>query len=55
MAEHNLRYFGLASLVGLTAVGWFLDKITPEITAAVFVAIGSLVGLDMYKHKASTK
>ena len=52
MSDHNLRYFGLAGLVGLTTVGWLLDKLTPEITAAVFVAIGSLVGLDMYKHKS---
>ncbi len=53
MSDHNLRYFGLGALVGLTALGWFLDKITPEITGAVFIAIGSLVGLDMYKNRTS--
>jgi len=47
----NLRVFGLAGLVGLTALGWFLDKLTPEITAAVMVALGALIGLDLYKHK----
>ena len=51
MSDHNLRYFGLAALTGLTALGWFLDKLTPEITAAVFIALGGLVGLDMYKAR----
>lgn len=55
MSDHNLRYFGLAALVGLTSVGWVLDKLTPEITGAVFVAIGSLVGLDMYKARKVTQ
>ncbi len=53
MTEHNLRYFGLASLVGLTVVGWFLDKLTPEITTAVFAGIGALVVADVVKNRKS--
>ena len=48
----NLRVYGLAGLVGLTALGWFLDKITPEMAVGVFAVLGGLIGLDMYKHKA---
>jgi hypothetical protein len=55
MSDHNLRYFGLAALTGLTALGWVLDKLTPEITAAVFIALGGLVGLDMYKARKVTE
>ncbi len=48
---HNLRYYGLGALTGLTALGWFLDKITPEITTAVFVALGVIITADYVKHK----
>ena len=48
---HNLRYFGLAGLVGLTALGWLLDKITPDITMAVFAALGVVITADYVKHK----
>ena len=55
MSDHNLRYFGLAALTGLTALGWVLDKITPEVTLGVFTVLGGIVGLDMYKHKSDSK
>jgi len=51
MSEHNLRYYGLIALSGLTAVGWLLNKITPEITSGVFIAITTVVVLDLYKHR----
>ena len=51
MTNHNLRYYALGSLTGLTMVGWLLDKLTPDITIAVFAAIGVIVGADMIKHK----
>jgi len=47
----NLRYYGLASLTGLTVVGWFLDKIPPEVTTAVFAAVGVLITADYIKHR----
>jgi len=47
----NLRYFGLAGLIGITIVGWLLDKITPEITSAVFLAVGALITADIVKHR----
>lgn len=53
MSTHNLRYFGLGAIVGLTALGWVLDKITPEITTAVFVALGVIITADVIKHKDS--
>lgn len=52
MSNHNLRYFGLASLTGLTVVGWILDKVSEDITAAAFIAIGALIAVDVYKHRA---
>ena len=55
MTEHNLRYFGLAALTGLTVVGWFLDKLTPEVTTAVFAGIGALVVADIVKHRNTVK
>ncbi len=55
MSTHNLRYFGMGALVGLTALGWILDEITPEITAAVFVALGAITTADVYKHKDDGK
>ncbi len=50
MAE-NLRYYGLGALTGLTVVGWLLDKLGPDITLAVFVAVGGILGADMIKHR----
>jgi len=47
----NLRYYGLGALAGLTALGWAFDKLTPEITAAVFIAIGALITADVAKHR----
>ena len=47
----NLRYYGLGAICGLTAVGWLLDKLNPEITSAVFIAIGALVTADIAKHR----
>ena len=47
----KLRYYGIGGLVGLTIVGWILDKIPPEITIAVFTALGLVVTADIYKHK----
>jgi len=55
MSNHNLIYFGLASLTGLTVVGWLVDKLTADITAAVFTGIGVLVAVDVYKNRKSTK
>ena len=55
MTNHNLRYYGLGALTGLTALGWYLGKVTPEITTAVFAAIGVLIGADYLKHKNDTK
>jgi len=54
MTEHNLRYFGLAALTGLTIVGWILEKLTPEITTAVFAGIGALVVADVIKARNIT-
>jgi len=51
MTNHNLRYYALGSLTGLTIVGWLLDKLTPDITMAVFGAVGAIVAIDMIKHK----
>ena len=47
----NLRVYGLASLTGLTALGWLLEKLPSEITIGVFGVLGALIGFDMYKHK----
>lgn len=55
MTEHNLRYFGLAAISGLTVTGWLLNKLTPEITGAVFIALGTLVAADVIKHRNETK
>ena len=54
MTEHNLRYYGLASLTGLTVVGWILDKVPPEVTTAVFAGIGLLVTVDVIKNRNNT-
>ena len=54
MSSGNLRYYGLGALTGLTALGWILDKITPEITTAVFVALGAIITADYAKHKNDT-
>jgi len=54
MSEHNLRYFGLASLTGLTVVGWILDKLPEEITSAVFIAVATVITIDIYKNRNST-
>ncbi len=51
MSSHNLRYFGLGAIVGLTALGWILDKITPEMSTAVFVALGAIITADVVKHR----
>ena len=51
MSHGNLRYYGLGALVGLTALGWLLDKITPEITTAVFAALGVIITADYLKHR----
>jgi len=51
MADHNLRYYALAALTGLTALGWVLEKINGQITAAVFVTITAIVAADIYKHR----
>ena len=51
MAE-NLRYYALGALTGLTALGWVLDKLTPEVITAVFAVIGGIVAADMIKHKS---
>jgi len=54
MTDHNLRYYGLASISGLTAIGWVLNKLTPEITSAIFVALGALITADVIKHRNDT-
>jgi len=54
MSSGNLRYFGLGGIVGLTALGWLLDKINDEITMAVFVALGAIITADYAKHKNDT-
>ena len=51
MSHGNLRYYGLGAMTGLTALGWVLDRISPEIKAAVFVAIGAIITADYAKHK----
>jgi len=51
MSSHNLRYYGLGSLMALTIVGWLLDKIPPEVTQAVFIAVGALITADYAKHR----
>jgi len=51
MDTGKLRYYGLGSITGLTALGWFLDKLTPEITTAIFAALGALVTADIIKHR----
>jgi len=55
MATHNLRYYALGSLTGLTALGWFLDKLPEEVTTAVFAALGIIITADWLKHKADSK
>jgi len=50
--EGKLRYYATGGLVGLTIVGWILDKIPPEVTLAVFAALGLLVTADVYKHRS---
>jgi len=47
----NLRYYALGSLTGLTIVGWILDKIPPEVTTAVFAAVGVVITADYIKHR----
>jgi len=47
----NLRYYGLGAITGLTVTGWILDKIPPEVTTAVFGAIGLLITADYIKHR----
>ncbi len=47
----NLRYYALASLSGLTVVGWILDKIPEEVTPAVFAAVGLVITADYIKHR----
>lgn len=54
MTSHNLRYYALGALTGLTAIGWVLDKITPEITTTVFAAIALIITADIVKHKSDT-
>ena len=49
--QGQLRYYGLGALTGLTALGWILDKITPEVTTAVFAALGAIITADYVKHK----
>jgi len=51
MSHGNLRYYGLGALTGLTALGWLLDKIPPEITTAVFAALGVIISADYLKHR----
>jgi hypothetical protein len=51
MTNHNLRYYALGALTGLTALGWVLDKITPEISTAVFAVIGAVITADIVKHR----
>jgi len=55
MSNHNLRYYGLGSLTGLTIIGWLLDKINDDITAAAFAGIGALIVADVYKNRKSSK
>ena len=55
MTNHNLRYYALGSLTGLTALGWYLNKLTPDITIAVFAALGAVITADYIKHKNDTK
>ena len=52
MSAGNLRYYGLGALTGLTALGWTLDKVSPEVTTAVFVALGAIITADYAKHKS---
>ena len=47
----KLRYYALGALTGLTVVGWFMEKLTPEITLGVFVALGAIITADVVKHK----
>ena len=47
----NLRYYALGGICGLTALGWFLDKVPPEVTQAVFVALGAVITADYIKHR----
>ena len=51
MTDHNLRYFDLGAATALTALGWVLDKITPEVGATVIAAIVAIAGADMIKHR----
>ena len=55
MSNGNLRYYGLGALTGLTALGWILDKVSPEVTTAVFVALGAIITADYTKHKNDNK
>jgi len=55
MSHGNLRYYGLGALTGLTALGWILNKLTPEMTTAVFAALGLIITADYVKHKNDNK
>lgn len=55
MTNHNLRYYALGSLTGLTVVGWILNKVPEEVTIAIFAALGLVITADWLKHKDEKK
>ena len=55
MSNHNLRYYALAGGIGLTALGWILDKLPVEIGTGVILAVIGIASADMIKHRNDTK
>ena len=52
MDTGKLRYYALGGLVGLTALGWILEKLPEEVAIGVFIALAAVITADVVKHKS---
>ena len=55
MAEHYLRYLAIGLGTSLVALGWFLDKLPEDVGIGAILALLTIAGADMIKHRNDVK
>ena len=51
MTEHYLRYMAVLCGTGLVGLGWILDKLPTDVGVGAILALLTIAGADMIKHR----